>query len=171
MTLKTLCVCGVLVACGGTRAPEPLQPTDPVHVVADVGKIGKDLTVRVVVIISARGHDAFVSVQTDALLAGFGRVDTALADRVAEHLEAAAQSADARQSFSAAADKVSVTVSPDDWDIVLRLPPAAENAFFGGPTVSIDADNAPTLARLIRRANGNIAWLTPRLKELDLSRP
>ncbi len=53
------------------------------------------------------------------------------------------------------------------WEIGLHVPSDTirPSAF------ALDPDNAAALARLLRRAASNIEWMTPRLHDLDLSRP
>ncbi len=182
MTLKTLCVCGALLACGSARTPDPLPPANPIEIQSEIGVVGsqqhRNTRVEVNVLISSKGADADISLHTYE----WGKLAPSVAEDVAAGLEQAAEASSAGKPFTTTVGPygqgIEIVAKRDDdgrMEISFQIPGSRRQVNFSGRphpvSVMTDPDNAPTLAKLIRRANANIAWLTPRLKDLDLSKP
>lgn len=163
-----------LIGASASREPEPIAPAAPLELRTTIGQLGTPrrpaLTVSLVATITPKRCDLDVKLYDHNFMGITGRVDHSAACELADAIDAAAAEAGAGRTHtsSVGAIKITTATSSSGSMVTVELPPN-DDPPSERCVVTFDADNAPVVAQLLRRAASTAAWLRPRLKHFDLS--
>ncbi len=178
---------------------KPAPPTNPIELTTEIGSAATTdarLRVSVGMTLSVTGTTALVRLwEHDSLFGSGALIHASHLARVAALLDEVSEAALARTSVERQVTEP-ITLTPEqqqrkrrgysvrdtrevakvssssnergDWRVHLYV---RSDAIIYKGDFALDPENAAALARLLRRAASNIEWITPRLLDLDLSRP
>lgn len=162
---------GALAAIAMAGGPgDPLPPSGPIGILIQVGTVASTddkVEVSLVGLVMSEDQRLTVQLADKSMLGGKTSVPATELVLLGAALSEASEAAMRRRPFSSTVGGTTITAtSPADIALV-TMKCKQEQFSFSSDTITFDADNAASLARILERADRIVAWLRPRLKALD----
>ena len=173
MKTRLIAAAALLLFAGGGLAMygEPrIDPMPPVGLygffatVGTVASAGDKIEVSIVAVITRDNPQIQIDLKDKAMMGAKAKLSPSELPAIADALTEASEAVFGRRSFSAVIGSTTIaTVSTGGGTSAVVLKIKREGFTLSSDTMRLDADNAESLSRLIRRTARIIAWLEPRL--------
>ena len=161
-------VCGLLAS--SALAQTPIPPQKPIILATEIGVVAAvrdKAQVLVIATVTSKQISSVVQIKDESILGG--RFDMSPRDipQLSKLLQDASDNLLAGQTFSGKVGKASVTVVESNGQKVVVVTFETEGLTFSTRELTLDADNAAGLARILSRAKQVSDWLSPKLTVLQ----
>lgn len=156
------------VRTSGPGSPRP--PIEPIKLMTEVGAVASTcdkIEVDVLAIIDGDKTRLLINLKDRGLLGVNVQIDSAEVPAFAANLLSASEALFEGGSFDEKTGKVHISIRRSELHHVIDVTFASEGLSFRSRKITIDGDNAASLARVLRRGQNIADWLKPRLRAFD----
>jgi hypothetical protein len=153
---------------------QAIPPQKPIVIRSEIGETATTsdkVHISVHAVVTPQELSCSVSIQDTQFMGGEFRIVPEEIKEFATLVQTASDKLLSGESFSGKTKNTIVTVTNEDGQKVLKITFERKGFNLSTSQISMDADNAATLARLVTRAKQTIDWLAPRLKYLQPTKP
>jgi hypothetical protein len=157
---------GVFVCiCSSTFGQTPIPPTNPIFILTSIGEVaGSNDKIAVSVMAQVDGNKSqeMIQIEDKAMMGGKFNIPSSDASEIARLLEEASDKLLSGQIFSGKAGKANLAVAEVSGQKRVIIEFEVDGISFASRKLLLDADNASSLARILKRAKQVSDWLSPK---------
>lgn len=161
-------------AIAASSSQQAIPPQKPIEVRSEIGETATTsdkVHIAIHALVTPQDVACSVVIQDTQFLGGEFRIAPAEIGDFATLVQTASDKLLAGQSFSGKTPNTAVEVSNKEGELALTISFERKGFSMSTSSITMDADNAATLARLVTRARQTIDWLAPRLRYIQPTKP
>lgn len=145
-------------------------PQKQLVVMTEIGEVAgayDKIEIMVYSVVNSKNISTHIKIKDSSIMGGDFDIDIFSVRKLAELLDTASEEVLAGNVFSGRAGKTSVFVEEKDGEKLVTVHFETEGISFSSNRITMDADNAASLSRILSRSKRVADWITPRLKNLQ----
>ena len=170
MKIKLICLSLLIMSVVTFGSQTPIPPQKPIVVMTNIGEVAgayDKIGVMVYSVVNSKNISTYVQIKDDSMMGGKFDINVSSIPKLAELLNTASEKILTGNLFSGKAGKASVSVVEKDGEKVVIVRFETEGISFSSNRITLDADNAASLARILLRSKRVADWIAPKMKNLQ----